>query len=213
MGRPSVGCHHYGCAVHLKGVMRPRTLSLLVTFGFFFLGVAACFPCPAPQNPPANRHAVLIEEFQNRVAQYVKLHKQIATALPPLKSTASSQKLAQRQRLLAQRISAARSQAKQGAIFSPAISAEFRRLIRIAMQGNNAGRIRASLKERAPPGLRIRVNKPYPETAALPSTPPTLLLNLPKLPPEMDYHLVGRDLVLRDVTADLVVDLIPAAIP
>lgn len=193
--------------------MRPRTLPPLVTFGFFFLGVAGCFPCPAPQNPPANRHAVLIEDFQNRVAQYIKLHKQVAASLPALKSSASAQELAQHQRLLAQRISAARSQAKQGAIFSPAISTEFRRLLRMAMQGNNAGRIRASLKETVQPGLRIRVNKPYPETAALPSTPPTLLLNLPKLPPEMDYHLVGRDLVLRDVAADLVVDLIPAAIP
>lgn len=193
--------------------MKLRKLSPLVTLGFFFLGAAGCFPCPAPQNPPANRHAVLIKNFQDRVAQYIKLHKQVAASLPALKSTASAQELAQHRRLLGQRISAARGQAKQGAIFSPAISAEFRRLIRMAMRGNNAGRIRAGLKETVQPGLRIRVNKPYPETAALPSTPPTLLLNLPKLPPELDYHLVGRDLVLRDVAADLVVDLIPAAIP
>jgi len=33
------------------------------------------------------------------------------------------------------------------------------------------------------------------------------------LPPELDYRVVGRDLVLRDVKANLVVDFIANAIP
>jgi hypothetical protein len=47
----------------------------------------------------------------------------------------------------------------------------------------------------------------------LQSTPPTILMNLPRLPPELEYRINGRALVLRDTNANLVVDLIPDAIP
>ena len=43
--------------------------------------------------------------------------------------------------------------------------------------------------------------------------PPSILLNLPALPHELDYRIVGRTLVLRDVGANLMVDYIPGAIP
>ena len=43
--------------------------------------------------------------------------------------------------------------------------------------------------------------------------PPSLLMALPQLPRELDYRIVGRDLVLHDVNADLVVDIIPNALP
>jgi hypothetical protein len=46
----------------------------------------------------------------------------------------------------------------------------------------------------------------------LQSTPPTILANLPPLPPECDYRLMGRDLVLRDAKTNLIVDIVPNAI-
>jgi hypothetical protein len=39
------------------------------------------------------------------------------------------------------------------------------------------------------------------------------MLMLPELPPGLAYRFVGRDLVLKDIKAELVVDLIPNAIP
>ena len=39
--------------------------------------------------------------------------------------------------------------------------------------------------------------------------PPSLLLNLPKLPKELEYRFVGRELILRDIAANLIVDVIP----
>jgi hypothetical protein len=56
------------------------------------------------------------------------------------------------------------------------------------------------------------VNAPYPPVP-LQSTPPTLLANLPELPPGLDYRIVNRTLVLRDVQANLVLDFIPKALP
>jgi len=43
----------------------------------------------------------------------------------------------------------------------------------------------------------------------LQSMPPSLLLNLPRLPKELEYRFVGRELVLREIPANLIVDAIP----
>ena len=62
-------------------------------------------------------------------------------------------------------------------------------------------------------GFRSRINQEYPQTSAMQSTPPTLLANLPKLPPELEYRIVGRELVLLDTKSNLIVDLLPDAFP
>ena len=61
-------------------------------------------------------------------------------------------------------------------------------------------------------GRPLRVNESYPAGAPLPTVPPSLLLNLPPLPPEVEYRIVGTDLILHDVEANLIVDWIPDAI-
>jgi hypothetical protein len=137
----------------------------------------------------------------------------LEASLPPLKQTSSPLQLAQRERALAEKIRAARRNAKSGTVFTPRISAEFKRLIRMSMRGPDAARIRSSLSQTATGPLRVHVNEIYPEDVPLQSTPPTLLLSLPKLAPELDYRFVGHDLILRDTKADLVVDLIRGAIP
>ena len=61
--------------------------------------------------------------------------------------------------------------------------------------------------------LPIHVNEAYPAKAPLQSTPPSLLLNLPRLPKGLRYGIVDHDLLLDDVEANLIVDFVPAAIP
>jgi hypothetical protein len=58
----------------------------------------------------------------------------------------------------------------------------------------------------------LKVNSRYPATAPLPTVPPNLLVRLPQLPEELEYRIVNRDLILRDVNANLIVDFIPSAI-
>lgn len=164
------------------------------------------------QSPRENRDALLVADFETRIAEYVQLHKKEAAQLPPLKPTDSPARINDYQTELAQKIRDARRGAREGDIFTPPIAAEFRRLIGIAMQGRDSALIRTSLRRGEPVRIPVAVNGVYPSTVPLQTTPPSLLLNLPNLPPEMDYRVVGRDLVLRDATANLIVDFIPRAI-
>jgi hypothetical protein len=160
-----------------------------------------------------NPGAAVIQDFQKRVADYVKLHKSVESKLPPLKRTTSQERIGRHERQLGHEIREARLAAKQGDIFTPEIAAEFRRLIALTMQPGTSGRIRESLKSSEPVVLRLRVNDRYPKNVPLQSSPPTLLMNLPHLPPEVEYRVVGHDLALLDVKANLIVDLINNAIP
>ena len=169
---------------------------------------------PSQKKPPVNQDSLVIASFENNIKEYVKLHNKAKAGIPPLKPTDSANAINQEQRVLASRIREARPEATQGAIFTPEISLVFKRLIGSTMQGPDAAKIRASLRRAEPlPEIKLRVNAEYPERLPLQSSPPSVLANLPQLPPELDYRIVGRDLVLRDVGANLVVDFIPNAIP
>lgn len=169
---------------------------------------------PPDKSPPVNPDSQIVASFENQVKDYVKLHNQAKSGLPALKRTASADDIEQYEHQLADRIRMARSAAKQGDIFSPDVSREFERLIALSYQGRNATRVRESLRHAEPvTAVRVKVNAAYPERVPLQSTPPSVLLNLPPLPPELDYRIVGHELVLRDVGANLIVDYVPGAIP
>jgi len=50
------------------------------------------------------------------------------------------------------------------------------------------------------------VNAAYPEKQPLPTVPPDLLARLPKLPEQLEYRLVGKHMILRDIDANIIVD-------
>ena len=177
------------------------SVNLVKMFGWVLLAGQACWP------------ASPLDDFAKRVEEYVNLHKKIESELPRLKPTDSPEAITGHQSELARRISEARPEAKPSEIFTPEISARFRRVVAAAMRGHRAKRIQQSLRHAEPVHWTLRVGDPYPANLPLQSTPPTLLLHLPKLPPEVDYRVAGHNLVLRDVGANLIVDFIPDAIP
>ena len=160
-----------------------------------------------------NPQALVLQDFDKRVTEYVKLQKSLAKGLSPTKPTTEPQIIIERQHELAGKIRAARSQAKQGEIFTPEIAKEFRRLLGLAREGQNDAHIKKSLERAEPVRLTLHVNDAYPPNIPLQSTPPTILLNLPRLPQELEYRIAGRALALRDDVANIVVDLIPDAVP
>jgi hypothetical protein len=160
-----------------------------------------------------NADSVVIQDFETRVKDYVKLQKDEEGTLPALKSTVSSGAIAHHEHELAERMRKARRGVVQGNIFTPEIAAEFRRLVGIAMKGSDAGHIQQSLKHAEPIKLALRVGDTWPPGVPLQSTPPTLLMNLPSLTPEVDYRVIGNSLVLRDAKTNLVVDFVPNAVP
>ncbi len=186
-----------------------RYLWVMGTMGLLTL---LSFPVELRSQRPVNPDALVLKDFEDRVAQYVKLRKQIEAKLPPLKPTESPEQIHQHEQNLAHLIQQGRRNAKQGDLFTAQVSKEMRRLIRMAMQGPNATLVRTSLKNAEPVHVKLQVNQVYPSTAPLQSTPPTLLLNLPTLPTELEYRVVGHALVLLDAKAGVIVDFIAEAI-
>jgi hypothetical protein len=87
-------------------------------------------------------------------------------------------------------------------------------VIRSTFQGSNAANVRKTIRQGEPvPSLHLGVNDAYPEHLPQTTVPPTLLLRLPQLPERMAYRIVGRDFVLQDTEARMVIDFIPGALP
>lgn len=163
---------------------------------------------PAVASPEQAR---TVNDFEARVAKYLDLRKKEPGSAP--RPTNSPEKLADTQQDLAEKLKVLRRDAKQGDIFAPEIAAYFRRQISATLAGRDGRRIRASLRHAEPvSALALHVNQVYPQGIPLQSTPPTLLLNLPALPKELEYRIVGRNLVLHDIVPNTIVDFIPDAI-
>jgi hypothetical protein len=165
------------------------------------------------QTQPNAKTSAPLQQFQENIDAYLKLRKMVADELPKLATTPSATDLAGRTKLLAANLARARAGARQGAIFTPPTAVEFRKLGKLAMGGGDGVRVRESLKNAEPVQGHVEVNQIYPSSVPLQSMPPTLLMNLPKLPMELQYSLVGKTLVLRDSEAGLIVDFLPEAIP
>jgi hypothetical protein len=155
--------------------------------------------------------AAVIKDFEARVTNYLELRKKQAGSAP--RPTNSPDKLANTQQETAAKLQAKRP-AAQGDIFTPKISAYLRRQIAATLGGPEGPKIRASMDHAEPVrGLTLKVNQTYPEGVPLQSTPPTVLLNLPPLPKDLEYRFMGRTLVLHDTVPNLIVDFLPDAIP
>jgi hypothetical protein len=188
--------------------MQSRSLASVLLAALVSLAAAAQTPAPKPGTPDAN----VVKDFQARVRDYLDMRKKQAGTSPA--PTTSSAKLVDTQRELAQKIRAARPDAKQGDIFTPEIADYFRRQLAATLAGPQGKRIRTSLRHAEPiKGLKLQVDQAYPPGLPLQSTPPSLLLNLPQLPKELEYRIVDHDLVLHDIAPNLVVDFMPDALP
>jgi hypothetical protein len=67
-------------------------------------------------------------------------------------------------------------------------------------------------KEEGGKPVVLKVNATYPPDTPLPTTPPQVLMNLPKLPDQLEYRIVGKNLIIRDVEANIIVDFVPNAL-
>ena len=184
-------------------MMRAYEVLLLAAPGLMF---------QAHDHPAVSPDPAMVQDFNRRVADYAKLRQTLESQLPALKPADSQEKIVHHEHELARKIQKARDHAKQGAIFSAPIAAEFRRLIGLAMQGSDGAHVHESLRSAEPVRTKLRVNEVYPANLPLQSTPPTILLNLPTLPSGSEYRLVGHDLVLLDSQANLIIDIMPNAI-
>ena len=164
------------------------------------------------ENPKVNPDAQLLVDFKQRIDKYVDLHKRLEKQAPPLKETDDPAKIKASQEGLAAAIRRERATARQGEIFTPEIAHLFRQLMYPETKGQRGAETKKTIKEDAPVAVPIKVNARYPDAAPLPTVPPNLLARVPQLPEELEYRIIGRDLILRDVHANVIVDVLPNAI-
>ncbi len=160
---------------------------------------------------PNSRNSKVVNEFDSRAKSYLEWRDKTAGNTPS--ATNSPEKLDGERQALANKLRTARAGAKQGEIFTPQIAQYFRKQIAATLDGDKGHAIRVTLRNAEPVKGKIQINQSYPENVPLQSTPPTLLLNLPELPKGLEYRILGRELVLLDTDANIVVDYVPNALP
>lgn len=171
-----------------------------------------------PEEEPGEADRKALRKFQERVLEYDELHaKQVAKLGKP--AAGEAQEALAAQKALARSIASKRATARRGDIFAPAVEAVFRRLIAEQLKGPDTLDAREAVREGNPgeekPAVPVvaRVNGEYPTGAARSTMPASVLLTLPPLPASLRYRFVGRDLILVDSVAQLIVDFLPAAAP
>lgn len=190
-------------------------LSLISTAFVLSLGLQPPVPPTLPQpevkqQPPASKDPRLTADFTTRVEKYVELRKKADDSAPPLKETRDPAKIKAAQQALVERIGAARSDAKQGDIFTPEIAAYFRHLMRPESKETGTKEI---MKEDKVGTVPFKINGPYPDEKPLVTAPPNILGALPPLPKDIEYRFVGKHLILRDSRANSIIDYMLNAIP
>ena len=191
----------------------PRTQRRYLTVATVVVMIGA--PGLAGSSPERATPDTARQQFQRNVDGYLAVRREATRAIPPLKVSADSREILNTVHALAAAIRAARPNAKAGDLFTPQVAKLFRDLIADDLRKNEikVADLMADLNEEVPRGTpRPAVNQPFPwgRGAAM---LPCLLATLPSLPQELQYRLVERDLVLLDVDADLVVDILVNAVP
>ncbi|HEY6212126.1 MAG TPA: metallophosphoesterase, partial [Vicinamibacterales bacterium] len=197
---------------------RPRPIAVLVGC---LIGSAACAPYLPPTVVPAARSPGL-EAFRAALKAYIDetqpFRREAAitgdAAVNQTSADGSEAAIRLRQRSLADAIRiTVRPNAQEGDVLSPAVADLIRQELSEAFAGAKADIIRDGLQDQneglSVGSIEVTIN----QMVALPRLPPVLLESLPQLPQQVEFAFTGRTLILRDVDADVVVDVIRDAFP
>ena len=151
--------------------------------------------------------------FTRAVNAYVELHRQVEDPLSPTWICSDPEAVAAATKQLGDAIRAARPEAARGDIFVPEVADLFRVRILAAGSERNRTDVPAGLEDEGGPCMPLpAVNSRFTLAGSTPIGE-AVARALPGLPPELDYRFVGRALILVDVNADLVVDVLAEARP
>jgi hypothetical protein len=155
-----------------------------------------------------------IARFETAVNDYTSLHQRLERAWPPLWFISDLEQVESVAKEFRAVLRDARPQATRGGFFTPDVADLFRfRMAGTVREQNLDLEAMTSLADEAgtesswPPAI----NEPLPWAGAGTLSP--VFEALPVLPLELEYRLVGRDLVLLDVHANMVIDILDLAVP
>lgn len=157
--------------------------------------------------------AAAVKQFEDAIAKYTALRRSLRSEVAgPVKNSTSSQ-VTSASDALAGAIQRARQDAHVGSIFTEPISVIIKHRIADTVQTQKLVTVLANIDDDGTGGPPPKVHLRLPISAQMATMPPALLAVLPPLPKELEYRILGRYLVLRDVDAAIVLDYIAVAVP
>jgi hypothetical protein len=154
-------------------------------------------------------------EFFDYVNHYAALQRMVIASLGPPLVWSDAEDVLRQQRRYADAMREMHPGACASGFFTPKVSSYFRARIEQIVQGTG---LDVTTAIEAPDEGEPLVTAPpcagenVPWNAG-PVMWPSMLAGLPELPPELEYRFLGRHLILVDVLANLVVDVLPDALP
>ena len=156
-----------------------------------------------------------IAAFENAAQDYALMHRRLEQQIGSIEFGTPVPEINRIIHELVAAIRAERADAKQGDFFTPPVGHVLRTRINDALLEHGdtpsdvrtAGRVDGVDYER----VRLQVNDTFPWILAV-AMLPCVIEALPALPPELQYRIVGDDLVLVDVHAILILDILPHAL-
>lgn len=194
-------------------------LNMRKLLSFALVGIVMSVPsllwASSPQAAPSSSaaEAAAIKQFDAEIAKYMRLRQKIRSEVQgPVKNSSSSQ-VNNASDALAGAIERSRQGAQVGAIFSEPIATVIKRRISHAVRTENLVAVLADIDDEGKSTMAPKVHLRLPVSAQMATMPASLLKVLPALPKELEYRILGRYLIIRDVDASLILDYIPLAVP
>ena len=190
-----------------------NTMTIIAVFGLMAIPPSLLWASGPQGVAGASAEAAAIKQFDEAIGKYMALRRKLRSEVAgPVKDSSSSQ-VTNASDALAGAIERARQDAHVGSIFKESVAAVIKRRISDAVRTENLVSVLAEIDDEGKAGLSPKVHLRLPVSAQMATMPASLLNVLPQLPKELEYRILGRYLVLRDVDASLILDYIPAAVP
>ena len=192
-------------------MFRPTLLAPIVTIVMSASLMAQAPPPQQTRDTPDFKvqvWGVAAADFDARMLSYATLRDRLQQGLPSLMVTDRVRDILRAEHALAKRIRKARRDARGGEIFTAEISSAFKAALVLETRTGTC----AAILDDNPGRFSYSINGTYPKRHPLSSVPPGILMLLPRLPPDVYYRFLGRELVLHDTRANVILDRIPNAI-
>jgi hypothetical protein len=155
-----------------------------------------------------------IQRFNDQIASYMSIRNRVQEHVGVPYVSADANDIATMQAALADGIRKARPNARPGDFFSTGVGVEFRRRIQHALESRNVSGfgLLADLERDSPARFcALTVNGDF-DWRFGELIPGPLIDALPEVPWPLQYRFACRNLVLLDVDASLIVDVLPDAL-
>jgi hypothetical protein len=149
----------------------------LVALAVFAVALPGCSGTKNPPPPPATSEspagapatervvgplseadAAALASMNSRLKDYVELHNKLERELPKLPDNATPTQIDTNQRLLEEKVRAARAGAKQGDLFTPEATPVIKRLLAAVFGGPDGKQLKDSIMDENPVDVTVKVN-------------------------------------------------------